>query len=171
MITLVLSLFLVMEGCGCVKKTAKVHPSTSSETLVNATSATGVSVATFTKATPVLPSSSEDSFEKRAISDMEQAVKMLKTSNLGGALRLIDRVQQSFPHDNYINMQAWYIKAMIFHRQKDFPKRKEAMNSMLKSIEEMQKDPKYRSAVEEGQQGADLIKMSIEKKGRKFENN
>ncbi|MBF0408855.1 MAG: hypothetical protein HQM10_16020 [Candidatus Riflebacteria bacterium] len=163
--------FIFSGGCSCVRKKPKPVQPSSGLVKVVASSTASVATSTVSVKKPGFPSSGDgDFYEKKAISELEQSVKMLKSSNLGGALRMVERVQQNFPRDNYLNMQSWYIKAMIFHRQRDMKKRKEAMDSMLKCIESLQKDPKYLSSVQDGKEGADLIRMSIEKKGKRFEN-
>ena len=88
---------------------------------------------------------------------------MMKAANLEGALRLVDRIHQEEGRDPYVSMQTWYLKAMIYHRQKDSPKRKDAMNAMLKSMETMQKDPRFRQSFEDGQEVADVIKTSVQR--------
>jgi len=94
---------------------------------------------------------------------LQEAAAMMKAANLEGALRLVDRIHQEEGRDPYVSMQTWYLKAMIYHRQKDSPKRKDAMNAMLKSMETMQKDPRFRQSFEDGQEVADVIKTSVQR--------
>ena len=108
--------------------------------------------------------------QKEVTKTLEEAAGMIKTSNLEGALRLVQRVQQENSLDPNVTMQTNYMQAMIFYRQKDSPKRKEAMNQMLKSMEKLQKDPRFRQAYQEGMDSVEVIKQSLEKMGSKYEN-
>ncbi|MFZ2956777.1 MAG: hypothetical protein WA705_07810 [Candidatus Ozemobacteraceae bacterium] len=120
------------------------------------------------------PASSLAALEQAAARDtrisaqLRDASLMMKSANLDGALRLVQRVQQENPNDPYTGMQANYLKAMIFHRMKDAPRRKEAMNSMLRSLETVQKDPKYKEAVDDGHDAGEVIKMSLERGGKTY---
>jgi len=100
---------------------------------------------------------------------LEEASKMIKSSNLEGALRKVQQIHQENSRDPYVTMQTWYMQAMIYHRQKEPGKRKEAMNQMLKSMEALQKDSRFRTAFEEGQASIEVIKKSIEKAGPRYE--
>ncbi len=96
---------------------------------------------------------------------------MLKGSNYEGALREADRLQADNARDPNVTMRTSYLKAMIFHRMNDGARRKEAMNQMLKSMEALQKDPRFRAAYEDGKAGSELIKLSVEKSGKKYGSN
>jgi|GEM_PF-2015647 len=120
--------------------------------------------------------SESSSFEKAQKKEMEitgqleEASKMMKASNLDGALRIVQRIQQEDGEDVYVSMRVNYLKAMIYHRQKDPGKRKEAMNQMLKNMEYLQKDPRFQEGFEDGQANVDMIKMSIKKAGKRYGN-
>lgn len=100
--------------------------------------------------------------------NLEDASKMIKSANLEGALRLVQRVQQENSTDPNVTMQTWYMQAMIYHRQKDGTKRKEAMNQMLKSMETLQKDPRFKQAHEDGQDSMEVIKQSLDSAGSRY---
>ena len=99
---------------------------------------------------------------------LEDVSRMIKNSNLEGALRKVQQIQTQNARDPYITMQTNYLQAMIFHRQKDAPKRKEAMNQMLKNMETLQKDPRFKAAYEDGQAAIDVIKKSLEAVGERY---
>ncbi|MBI3037552.1 hypothetical protein HYY75_00675 [bacterium] len=99
---------------------------------------------------------------------LEQASQMVKGVNYGGALRMVQRIEQENPTDSNTLMRTSYMKAMIYHRMKDSPKRKEAMNQMLKNMEALQKDPRFREAFEEGQSSVSVIKKSVERLGAHY---
>lgn len=106
--------------------------------------------------------------EEKINSDLERVSAMLKGRNYEGALREAERVQRDNPGDPNVTMQASYLKAMIFHRMSDGNRRKEAMNEMLKSMEALQKDPRFRAAHEDGLDNAEIIKMSIDRSENRY---
>lgn len=108
--------------------------------------------------------------EMEITSQLEQADKMLKGANLEGALRLVQRVEQENSQDPYVTMRTSYLQAMIFNRMKDGPRRKEAMNKLLKDMEALQGDPRFQQGFIDGQANQELIRMSLEKAGRKYGN-
>ncbi len=93
---------------------------------------------------------------------------MLRGSNFEGALRVAERIQAENAADPNVTMRTSYLKAMIYHRMNDAGRRKEAMNQMLKSMETLQKDPRFREAYEDGKANAELIKMSVDEAGKKY---
>jgi len=109
--------------------------------------------------------------EEKINTELERVSVMLKGSNYEGALREVDRLQNDNARDPNVTMRTSYLKAMIFHRMNDGTRRKEAMNQMLKSMEMLQKDPRFRTAYEDGKAGSELIKMSVEQSGKKYGSN
>lgn len=103
-------------------------------------------------------------------SSLEQAHRMIRDDNLESALRIVERIYLNYPDDPEITMQTHYMKAMIFHRMKDPSKRKQAMDEMLKSMEKLQQDARYRKSYEIGRECEEVVKMSIEKYGKNYEN-
>jgi len=109
--------------------------------------------------------------EEKIVADLERISVMMKGGNYEGALREADRVQRDNPGDPNVTMRTSYLKAMVFHRMNDVNRRKEAMNQMLKSMEDVQKDPRFRAAFEDGTANAEIIKMSIDRAGDRYDAN
>lgn len=109
--------------------------------------------------------------EEKIVADLERISVMMKGGNYEGALREADRVQRDNPRDPNVTMRTSYLKAMVFHRMNDVNRRKEAMNQMLKSMEDVQKDPRFRAAFEDGTANAEIIKMSIDRAGGRYDAN
>jgi len=105
------------------------------------------------------------------VADLERISAMMKGGNHEGALREVDRIERDNPRDPNVTMRTSYLKAMIFHRMNDVNRRKEAMNQMLKSMEDVQKDPRFRAAFEDGTANAEIIKMSIDRAGGRYDAN
>jgi hypothetical protein len=101
---------------------------------------------------------------------LERSQQMLRSGNLDGAYRITQRLRQEPPRDPYVHMRCSYLQAMIFHRQNDPRKRKEAMNSMLQSMEAVQQDPRFQAAHEDGKTTAEMIKMTLDKAGGRYAN-
>jgi len=99
---------------------------------------------------------------------LQQASDMMKAGDLEGSLRVVTRLQQENARDPYAGMQVSYLKAMIHHRMKDPVKRKEAMNDLLKQMEAVQKDPGFVAAFKDGMDAQSVIKMSLEKAGKRY---
>ncbi|HNV69684.1 MAG TPA: hypothetical protein PKO06_08310 [Candidatus Ozemobacteraceae bacterium] len=100
--------------------------------------------------------------------NLEIVSKMIRTANLDAALRRIEKTEQENPGNAHLLMKTGYLKAMIFHRQKDSVKRRDAMNQMLKNMETMQKDPMYRTAFTDGQDAIDVVRKSLERGGGRY---
>ncbi|GAB4274028.1 MAG: hypothetical protein Kow0029_14100 [Candidatus Rifleibacteriota bacterium] len=98
---------------------------------------------------------------------LEYAYKMLKDSNPQGALREIERLQMNIRNDPYLEMQAWYLSAMIYHRMGKPSRRKRSMRKMLETMEQLQKDPRFMAAYNEGMDAQEVVKMAI-KEGEKY---
>ncbi len=106
--------------------------------------------------------------EQEITSQLEQANGMLKGQNLEGALRMVQRVALENAQDPYVIMRTSYLEAMIFHKLKDGPKRKEAMNRLLKSMETLQGDPRFQQGFLDGMANQEVIKMSLDKAGKNY---
>jgi len=106
--------------------------------------------------------------EEKINTELERVSGMLRGSNYEGALRVAERLQAENAADPNVTMRTNYLKAMIYHRMNDAAHRKEAMNQMLKSMEALQKDPRFREAYEDGKASSELIKMSIDEAGKKY---
>lgn len=108
--------------------------------------------------------------EQEITSQLEQANAMLKGSNLEGALRQVLRVAQENAQDPYVTMRTAYLEAMIYHRMKDGPKRKDAMNRLLKDMETLQGDPRFQQGFLDGMANQEVIKMSLDQAGKRYGN-
>lgn len=108
--------------------------------------------------------------EQEITSQLEQANAMLKGSNLEGALRQVLRVAQENAQDPYVTMRTAYLEAMIYHRMKDGPKRKDAMNRLLKDMETLQGDPRFQQGFLDGMANQEIIKMSLDQAGKHYGN-
>lgn len=106
--------------------------------------------------------------EEKINTELERVSGMLRGNNFEGALRVAERIQAENAADPNVTMRTSYLKAMIYHRMNDAGRRKEAMNQMLKSMETLQKDPRFREAYEDGKANAELIKMSVDEAGKKY---
>lgn len=99
---------------------------------------------------------------------LEYAHKMLKDSNPQAALREIERLQMDIRDDTYLEMQTWYLSAMVYHKMGKSSRRKRSMRKMLETMEVLQKDPRFKAAYEDGKISQEVIKMSINKEGDKY---
>lgn len=94
---------------------------------------------------------------------LENAFDMLQSDNLDGAQREIERVQLEINNDPHLEMQSWYLSAMIYHKSGKTSRRKRSMRKMLESMEQLQKDPRFRRSFEDGMMSQEVIKLAIEK--------
>lgn len=106
--------------------------------------------------------------EEVTIKNLEEALRMIRNSNLEAALRLVQRIELQHKSDPYILMQTSYLQAMIYHRLNQPAKRKEAMNNLLKFMEEMQSDERFQMGFLDGQDAQELIKLSLNKYEHKY---
>ncbi len=114
------------------------------------------------------PSDAARQHELELESSLEMISKMIRTANLDAALRSIQKMEQENPQNVHLLMKTGYLKAMIYHRQKDPARRREAMNQMLKNMETMQKDPVYRAAFADGQDAVEVVRKSLERGGGRY---
>ena len=106
--------------------------------------------------------------QEQITAKLEEAWDMLRKSNPEGSLRIVKRLQQRGHKDPHVHMQAEYLKAMIYHRMGNARLRKKAMDAMLRNMEQLQKDPRFLTAYEEGVAAQELIRMSLKKAGKKY---
>jgi hypothetical protein len=100
---------------------------------------------------------------------LEFAHEMLLKSNPQGALREVERLQMNLRDDPYVEMQTWYLSAMIYHRLGKTSRRKRSMRKMLETMETLQKDPRFREIYKEGMETQDLIQKALTMEGNKHE--
>lgn len=108
----------------------------------------------------------ESDSQKRSASlyrRLENSFAMFNTDNIDGALRELERVQLEINNDPYLEMQTWYLSAMIYHKTGKSSRRKRSMRKMLEVMEQLQKDPRFRRSFEDGKMSQDVIKLAIEK--------
>lgn len=94
---------------------------------------------------------------------LENSFAMFQTDNIDGAQRELDRVQLEINDDPYLEMQTWYLAAMISHKSGKTSRRKRAMRKMLETMEQLQKDPRFLRSFEDGMVSQEVIKMAIDK--------
>ena len=173
-----LALCLLLGTAGCRTRKPKATDTTESSTSADSQTATqkspdGTATGSSLSASP---HAEVEAFEKartkhrEVTRSLEDASRMMKSGNLEGSLRLVQRVQQENREDPFVSMQTNYLQAMIFHRQNDPTKRKAAMNEMLKSLENAQKDPRFRRSYEEGMAGVETIRESLQRHSKKYAN-
>lgn len=109
------------------------------------------------------PLRDQDKKTKELYRRLEYAFEMYNTSNFDGAIREVERLQLEINNDPYLEMQSWYLSAMIYHKTDKISRRKRAMRKMLETMEILQKDPRFRSAYADGMISQEIIKMAKEK--------
>ena len=169
-----LALVLLISGCWGGKKTntPEKPPDKGSVVLPPRFGSTGSETAGVGSLTrPVEAAVVPDKARQRELeleSNLETTSKMIRSANLDAALRRIEKMEQENPGNAHLLMKTGYLKAMVFHRQKEPARRREAMNQMLKNMETMQKDPMFRAAFADGQDGAEVIRKSLERGGGRY---
>ncbi len=109
------------------------------------------------------PLRDQDKKTKELYRRLEYAFEMYNTANFDGAIREVERLQLEVNNDPYLEMQSWYLSAMIYHKTDKISRRKRAMRKMLETMEVLQKDPRFRSAHADGMISQEIMKMAIEK--------
>ena len=94
---------------------------------------------------------------------LEFSFEMYRKDNFDGALREVERVQMDINDDPYLEMQTWYLSAMIYHKTAKTSRRSRAMRKMLELMETVQKDPRFRSSFEDGMTSQQVIDMALSK--------
>lgn len=120
-----------------------------------------------------------DFAENSAVSDAEKlsaslyrrldySFEMFRRDNMDGALREVERLQLEINNDPYLEMQSWYLSAMIYHKTGKASRRKRSMRKMLETMEQLQKDPRFRKSFQDGMDSQDLINMALKKSEGKY---
>ncbi len=99
---------------------------------------------------------------------LENSFEMFKKGNLDAALREVERVKLETDNDPHLDMQAWYLSAMIYHKAGKSSRRKRAMRKMLESMEQLQQDPRFRKAYEDGILGRELVDIALKQGEGKY---
>ena len=99
---------------------------------------------------------------------LEYAYRMLSKSDPQGALRELERLQMDIREDPYLEMQTWYLSAMVYHKLGKPSRRKRSMRKTLEVMEQMQKDPRFKAAFADGKISQEVIDMAIKKAGDKY---
>jgi len=92
---------------------------------------------------------------------LELSFEMFQKENFDGAMREVERVQMDINDDPYLEMQTWYLSAMIYHKTAKPSRRGRAMRKMLELMETLQKDPRFRESFEEGTMSQQVIDMAL----------
>ena len=102
---------------------------------------------------------------------LERSHQLLQSSNPEAALRELERLQQGIRDDPYLEMQTWYLSAMIYHKTGAVSRRRRSMRKMMETLEKLQKDPRFLRAHQLGITNQQLIE-TVEKnsKGHRYEN-
>lgn len=175
-VLLVLAL-LNLSGC-CTRKTVDRRPADSRRTAKKspvtttrpATAASAESGETMVSGNETgRPLRDQDRRTREQYRRLEYAFNMYNSQNYDGALREVERLQLEIDKDPYLEMQSWYLSAMIYHKTDKASRRKRAMRKMLESMEQLQKDSRFRSAYEDGMISQEVIKMAVEKGEGRYE--
>ncbi|EKD83409.1 MAG: hypothetical protein ACD_39C00697G0003 [uncultured bacterium] len=110
-----------------------------------------------------LPEREKDRRTQELYKRLEFSFDMFQKENLDGALREVERVQMDINDDPYLEMQTWYLSAMIYHKSGKTSRRSRAMRKMLELMETLQKDPRFRESFEEGMMSQQVIDMALSK--------
>ena len=110
-----------------------------------------------------LPEREKDRRTQELYKRLEFSFDMYQKENFDGALREVERVQMEINDDPYLEMQTWYLSAMIYHKSGKTSRRSRAMRKMLEVMETLQKDPRFRESFEEGMMSQQVIDMALSK--------
>lgn len=110
---------------------------------------------------PQLPEREKDRRTQELYRRLELSFEMFQKENFDGALREVERVQMEINEDPYLEMQTWYLSAMIYHKTAKPSRRGRAMRKMLELMETLQKDPRFRQSFEEGAMSQQVIDMAL----------
>ncbi len=100
---------------------------------------------------------------------LEYAHEMLVDNNPQGSLRELERLQLDIREDPYLEMQAWYLSAMVYHKLGKPSRRKRSMRKMLETMEQLQKDPRFRTIHEDGKLSQKAIDKAKKEAGVKYD--
>jgi hypothetical protein len=107
------------------------------------------------------PERKKDRLTQELYRRLELSFEMFQKENFDGALREVERVQMDVNEDPYLEMQTWYLSAMIYHKTAKPSRRGRAMRKMLELMETLQKDPRFRESFEEGLMSQQVIDMAL----------
>lgn len=96
-----------------------------------------------------------------AYSKFERSFEMYHRGDYESALRELGRVQTNIDDDPNLEMQTWYLSAMIYDKTGKDSRRKRAMRKMLETMEILQKDPRFRTAFEHGKLNKEIIGIAM----------
>ncbi len=170
-VCVVLTVLVVLTATGCCSRTRKKPAGGVDSTSLpvdntrTSNEQNGVKVESVPAVFTETPAALSDS-EKLTASlylRLENAFDMYKSDNIDGAQREIERVQLEIRNDPHLEMQTWYLSAMIYHKSGKTSRRKRSMRKMLEVMEQLQKDPRFRRSFEDGMVSQDVIKLAIEK--------
>lgn len=99
---------------------------------------------------------------------LDYSFEMFRRDNMDGALREVERLQLEINNDPYLEMQSWYLSAMIYHKTGKASRRKRSMRKMLETMEQLQKDPRFKRAFQDGMDSQDLVNMALKKSEGKY---
>lgn len=103
---------------------------------------------------------------KELYEKLDYANIMLKKRNYDGSLREIKRIQQVVRDDPYLMTQTWALSAKVYDKMGNTSGRKRSYKRMLESLEELQKDSRYKNAYKDGMVCQKLIAYAKEKGGK-----
>lgn len=101
---------------------------------------------------------------------LERSHQLLQNSNPEAALRELERLQLGIRNDPYLEMQSWYLSAMIYHKTGAISRRRRSMRKMMEALEKLQKDPRFLRTHELGIANQQLIETLKNSKGHSYEN-
>lgn len=108
--------------------------------------------------------------EAQVLALLERAQQAMQDGSLDAALRDLQRIKLQYPDDPYVLMRVEYMLARVAHRQKNPKARKAAMDNLLRAMELVQKDPRFRQAHLEGRAAQDVVKQSVDRGGANYAN-
>ncbi len=169
-VVLLVLLVMNLPGC-CSRKTVEKRPVSGKKNSAVSSTASPVTEKASPAIGEVMISGNEsgrklrdqDKKTKEQYRRLEYAFDMYNTANYDGALREVERLQLEINNDPYLEMQSWYLSAMIYHKSDKTSRRKRAMRKMLESMEQLQKDPRFLNAHADGMISQEIMKMAIEK--------
>ena len=171
-VLLAMLLLLNLSGC-CSRKTVEKRPGQNTRTNIDGKPLNGTAGTTRSAASSgeqmiagnemTRALRPQDQKTKEQYQRLEYAFSMYNVNNFDGALREVERLQLEINQDPYLEMQSWYLSAMIYHKTDKISRRKRAMRKMLETMEQVQKDPRYRSAHADGMISQEMIKLAKEK--------
>lgn len=164
----VLAISLFCTGCctktGQQKAVRKFSPNpVSTQKRPDVTTGDGTGIGIIETAERKLPEREKDRRTQELYKRLELSFEMFQKNNLDGSLREVERVQMDINDDPYLDMQTWYLSAMIYHKTGKTSRRTRAMRKMLESMETLQKDPRFRESFEDGMMSQQVIDMALSK--------